>query len=115
MLVLLLVVFAWPILAMFDFSTKRVRGADGPFIGLDNYKSVLADPLFSQSVLHSGLLLLAVPILLVSALLIAAMLHDRPFGWRVHRTVLFLPYILAVPIVGIVFSNLLQLNGGLNT
>ena len=114
MLVLLLVVFAWPLLAMFDFSTKRVRGADGPFIGLDNYKSILADPLFSESVLHSGLLLLAVPILLISALLIAALLHDRPFGWRVHRTILFLPYILAVPIVGTVFSNLLQLNGGLN-
>lgn len=111
---LLLAVFAYPIVTMFDFSTKRVRGADGPFIGLENYRMVLADPLFATSALHSALLLLAVPILVIGSLLLAAVLHDRAPGWRVHRTILFVPYVLAVPIVATVFSNLLQLNGALN-
>ena len=114
MVALLLFVFAYPIFAIFDFSTKRIRGATGPFIGLENYRSIFADPLFGQSVLHNGLLLLAVPILVVGALLTAAILHDRAPGWRVYRTILFLPYILAIPIVGTVFSNILQLNGALN-
>lgn len=111
---LLLAVFAYPIVTMFDFSTKRVRGADGPFIGLENYRMVLSDPLFATSALHSALLLLAVPILVIGSLLLAAVLHDRAPGWRVHRTILFVPYVLAVPIVATVFSNLLQLNGALN-
>lgn len=114
MVTLLLFVFAYPIIAIFDFSTKRIRGATGPFIGLENYRSIFADPLFGQSVQHNGLLLLAVPILVVGALLTAAILHDRVPGWRVYRTILFLPYILAIPIVGTVFSNILQLNGALN-
>lgn len=114
MLALLLFVFAYPIVSIFDFSTKRIRGADGPFIGLDNYRSIVADPLFGESVRHNALLLLAVPILLVSALLVAAVLHDRPPLWRLYRTVLFIPFILAIPIVGTVFGNILQLNGALN-
>lgn len=114
MLLLLLFVFAYPIVAIFDFSTKRIRGADGPFIGLDNYSSVFRDPLFSESVIHSALLLLAVPILLAVSVLVAAILHDRIPGWRLYRTVVFIPFILAIPIVGVVFSNILQLNGALN-
>ncbi len=115
MVLLLLFVFGYPILAIFDFSTKRVRGADGPFIGLDNYRSIVADPLFLESIVHSALLLLAVPILVVSALLVAAMLHDRVPGYRLYRAILFVPYILAIPIVGTVFSNMVQLNGAVNT
>jgi raffinose/stachyose/melibiose transport system permease protein len=114
MLALLLFVFAYPIAAIFDFSTRRIRGASGPFIGLENYRSILSDPLFSESVTHSLLLLLAVPILLVSSVLVAAVLHDRIPGWRLYRTILFIPFILAIPIVGTVFSNILQLNGALN-
>lgn len=114
MIALLLFVFAYPIVAIFDFSTRRIRGATGPFIGLDNYRSIVADPLFSESVLHSVLLLLAVPILVGGSLLLAAVLHDRVPGWRLYRGILFVPFILAIPIVGTVFGNLLQLNGALN-
>ena len=114
MLALLLFVFAYPIAAIFDFSTRRIRGASGPFIGLENYRSILSDPLFGESVTHSLLLLLAVPILVGLSVLVAALLHDRIPGWRLYRTILFIPFILAIPIVGTVFSNLLQLNGALN-
>jgi ABC-type sugar transport system permease subunit len=114
MIGLLLFVFAYPLVALFDFSTRRIRGATGPFIGLDNYGSVFRDPMFGESVTHSLLLLLAVPILVVGAVLLAAVLHDRVPGWRAYRTILFIPFILAIPIVGTVFSNLLQLNGALN-
>lgn len=114
MILLLLFVFGYPILAIFDFSTRRIRGASGPFIGLDNYRSIAADPLFLESITHSALLLLAVPIMVVSALLVAAMLHDRVPGYRLYRTILFVPYILAIPIVGTVFSNMVQLNGAVN-
>lgn len=114
MVLLLLFVFAYPIVLVFDFSTKRVRGADGPFIGIDNYTSIFRDPVFSEAVLHSALLLLAVPLLIGISLLVAAVLHDRIPGWQVYRTIVFIPFILAIPIVATVFGNLVQLNGALN-
>lgn len=113
--ILLLFVFGYPLVAIFDFSTRRIRGASGPFIGLENYRQVLVDPIFTIAVKNNAKLLLAVPILVIISILIAVMLDDRMKGWRVYRSTLFFPYVLAVPIVGAVFSNLLQFHGVINT
>ncbi|MBI1880383.1 MAG: sugar ABC transporter permease [Chloroflexi bacterium] len=115
MVAVLLLVFGYPIVRVFDFSLRRIRGASGPFIGLENYRAILTDSTFHDAVLHNGLLLLAVPVMVLISLLISVILYDRVLGWRLYRTALFVPYILAVPIVGIVFSYVFQLNGVLNT
>ena len=114
MALLLLFVFAFPIIRIFEFSTKRVRGFDGPFIGLDNFTSTFRDPVFVAGVTHSALLLLAVPVLLGLSIFIAAVLHDRVPGYRLYRTIIFIPFILAIPVVATVFKQILQLNGALN-
>src|SRR5262245_23506691 len=107
---ILLLVFGYPLVRVVDFSLRRVRGGGGPFIGLENYRVVLSDPVFREAALHNGILLFAVPVLVGISLLVAVLLYDRVAGWRAYRTVLFVPYILAVPVVGIVFSYLFQLN-----
>jgi ABC-type glycerol-3-phosphate transport system permease component len=60
------------------------------------------------------LLLIAVPILVISGVVMAVLLYEQVAGWRFHRTVLFAPYIIAIPVIGIVFSNMLSLNGAIN-
>jgi ABC-type sugar transport system permease subunit len=114
MLILMLFVFGYPLLAIFNFSLRRIRGATGLFIGLENYRQVFKDNVFHDAVTHNLILLLAVPIMLIIAILLAAILFDRPRGWRAYRSVLFVPYILAIPVVGVIFSNLLQFNGVVN-
>lgn len=114
MLALLLFVFGYPIVSIFNFSTRLIRGASGPFIGSSNYQQILQDNVFQDAVKHNLMLLLAVPILLVISILTGVVLYERVSGWRVYRLIAFLPYVLAVPIVGIVFSNLLEFNGALN-
>src|SRR5215213_3598997 len=99
---LLLLVFAYPIVKVFDFSTRLIRGDSGPFVGLDNYRLVFDDPTFQEAGKHSIFLLAAVPVLLASSIFVAVLLYDGCRGWRVYRSVLFLPYILAIPVVGIV-------------
>lgn len=111
---LLAFTFGYPLVAIFDFSLRRIRGASGPFVGLENYRQVLNDSVFHLAVAHNAQLLLAVPILLVIGLLLAILLYERPRFWPLYRTLLFLPYILAVPLIGIVLSNMLQLNGFIN-
>ena len=86
-----------------------------PFVGLDNYKGVLSDPQFRQSLLNNMKLLLAVPIMLGLGLAIALVLNDRIRGMRQYQAIVFLPYVLPATAIGIAFSFLLQENGVLNT
>ena len=112
---LLLLVFGYPLVRVVDFSFRRIRGDSGPWIGLENYRLVLDDPTFREAVKHSAMLLLAVPVMLAISVVVALLLYERMRGWRVYRSVLFIPYILAVPIVGIVASYMFQFNGVVNT
>jgi ABC-type sugar transport system permease subunit len=112
---LLCLVFAYPVVRVVDFSTRLIRGASGPYVGSLNYQLVWEDSTFHDALKHSALLLLAVPVLLVLSIFFAVLLYERARGWRIYRSVLFLPYILAVPIVGIVASYIFELNGALNS
>jgi ABC-type sugar transport system permease subunit len=90
------------------------NGNSGP-AQLDAYRFVLNDEIFRTAVKHNLLLLISVPVVLVLALAIALILHEGILGWRVYRTVVFVPYILAIPVLGTTFIYLLSLDGGLNS
>ena len=90
------------------------NGDEGP-AQLDNYRFILDDPIFRDAVKHNLLLLLSVPVVLVLALAIAFVLHEGVRGWRLYRTIIFLPYMLAIPVLGTTFVYLLSLNGVINT
>lgn len=114
MVALLLFVFGYPLVRIFEFSFKMVRGIDGPWIGLRNYELVLSQQLFWDSVQHNLQLLLAVPFMVVWSLLIAVVLYERLKGWKLYRVVLFMPYILAIPIIAVVMKKMFQFNGPVN-
>jgi ABC-type sugar transport system permease subunit len=114
LIVLLVFVFGYPIVRIFEFSFKQVRGVDGPWIGLRNYEIILNQPLFWDSVKHNLQLMLAVPVMIVIALLISIVLYERVRGWRIYRTVLFVPFILSIPIVAVVLKKMFQFNGPIN-
>lgn len=114
MLLLLVFAFGYPLISIFNFSFRRIRGASGPFIGFENYRQVFKDEVFRETVGHNLILLIAVPVMVIISILVAVVLYERIKGWRLYRSILFIPYILAVPIVGVVFSNILQLNGIMN-
>jgi ABC-type sugar transport system permease subunit len=90
------------------------NGTEGP-AQLTAYRFIIDDPIFRQAVRHNLLLLISVPVVTVLALAIAFVLHEAIFGWRVYRTVVFVPYMLAIPVLGTTFVYLLSLNGALNT
>ncbi|KAB2905461.1 MAG: sugar ABC transporter permease [Anaerolineae bacterium] len=114
LIALLVFIFGYPLVKIFDFSFRRIRGITGPWVGRENYDLILDHPLFREAVNHNLQLLIAVPILIFLSLLIAVVLFDQVKGWRIYRTILFIPYILAVPIVAVVLKNFLQFNGPFN-
>lgn len=111
---LLSFVFGYPLVRIFEFSFKLVRGIDGPWIGLRNYELILAQDLFWESVRHNLFLLMAVPVMVAWSLLISIMLYERVRGWRLYRVVLFAPYILAIPIIAVVMKKMFQFSGPVN-
>lgn len=106
------------VLFVFGYSVvdviKRAFEYKGRWVGLDNFRLTVEDPVFQTALSHNGRLLLAVPILVVLSLLIAVLLFEGLRGWRFHRWAVFLPYVLPIPVVGVIFGQLLQLNGVLN-
>jgi ABC-type sugar transport system permease subunit len=112
---LLLIAFGYPLAAIFNLSVRRVQGLSGEFVGLDNYRLVVNDDVFHKAVAHNAQMLLAVPILLAISILLAVLLYEQLRGWQLYRSILFFPYVMAVPIIGVIFGNVLQLNGILNS
>lgn len=108
-------VFGLSLIRLVEFSFKQVRGIDGPWVGMRNYELVLGQPLFWESVRHNLQLFLAIPVMVGIALVLALLLHERMRGWRIHRTILFLPYILAIPIIAVVMKQMFQFSGPVNT
>jgi ABC-type sugar transport system permease subunit len=89
---------------------------DSPiWVGLDNYRGVVEDPAFRQSLLNNLKLIVAVPVMLALGLAIALVLNDRIRGMRQYQAIVFLPYVLPATAIGLAFSFLLQQNGVLNT
>ena len=117
MILLVGLVFVYPFVSVIRFSFQRVGSGyvESEWIGLDNYRYVYGDDLFWSALLNNAQLLLCVPLLVVLASVIAALLFERVRGWRAYRLLLFVPYILSIPVVGIVFGYVFQLNGLFNT
>ena len=80
----------------------------------ENFHITWTDPTFRTALGHNARLLLAVPILVAGSLLLSILLFEGLRGWRFHRWALFLPYVLAIPVIGVVFGQLLQFNGLVN-
>ena len=114
-IVLILIVFVYPIGSIIVQSLLSPTASRGTSVGLANYGFVIDDPVFWKSAGNDLFLLTGVPIMTIMALLFAAVLFDRIRGWRVYRTLVFTPYILAVPVIGTTFVYLYGFNGIVNT
>ncbi len=107
--------FGYPLVQVIRDSFYAGNFASPIWVGLDNYRGVIQDPAFHQSLENNLKLLLAVPVLLVLGLAVALVLNDRIRGGRQYQAIVFLPYVLPAAAIGIAFSFLLQQNGVLNT
>ena len=113
--ILIVLVFFYPIVEIFHSSLLQNTASGIKTIGLTNYRLVFDDPVFWEALSNNGKLLLSVPILTVISLFIAIVLFEHVRGWKFYRAIIFLPYILAIPVVGMTFVYLLGLNGIINT
>lgn len=114
MLVALALVFAYPLVRLIIMSMQRTSSGATTFVGLANYRVLIKDDVFLMAVRNNLTLLISVPIMVLVALLLAVFLFEQIRGWRIYRTTLFLPYLLPITVVGLIFAYIFQLSGVLN-
>jgi ABC-type sugar transport system permease subunit len=86
----------------------------GPFVGLDNYRSLLADEVFWTATRNS-LVFVAVrtPLEVGIAFGLALVLNRRMRGRSLLRTLFFVPVVMSLIVVTIIFQRIYEPNAGL--
>ncbi len=106
---ILFVIFTlYPIVQGFWISLHNweLVGTNIQFIGLSNYQRLLNDKLFWSSLEHTIVfVILSGPVLVIVGLLFALMLNRKIRGMGVFRTLFYMPNILSVAVVGLIFAR----------
>jgi ABC-type sugar transport system permease subunit len=113
--VLILFVYAYPLVSILRYSLISLQGTKETFVGLANYAFLRGDFIFWKALQNNLTLLIAVPILTVLSLLIAVLLYERVRGWQFYRSLIFMPFVLPSVVIGMVFTYLLEKDGIVNT
>ena len=110
-LILLAMFIIWPMLRAVEFSFYRWRGFGEltDFVGLRNYISVLTSDTFIAALGHNLIIIVGSIVLqLPLGIAIALLLNQRMKFQGFVRTIVFVPYVLAEVIAGVVWLQLLQ-------
>ena len=106
-----LVPVLWSALLSFQHSDLQTPAT---WAGLDNYRQLVKDPVFAESVRHSVVYtVLFVPVTLVASLLVAAALNRRVHGISLYRLAVFVPVVTSTVATGVIFTWLLDPDYGL--
>jgi len=111
-----------PVVQAFQLSFTQWRGFAPPkWIGLDNYRRLVEDGNFWKAISHHAILLVALPLItIVISLFFSFLLNvggrsrggvtTGIWGSKFYRVVFFLPQVLAVAIIAVLFQTVYRPN-----
>ena len=109
------VIFPVLMAAYYGFFRWNGYGPATDFVGLDNYRIILQDPIFHDALRHNGfILVMSLVIQGPAAIAIALLLNQRIRGRSIVRVLIFMPYVISEVIVGVGWSLMLQTTGAVN-
>ncbi len=115
-LLIIFVFFYWPAsqAVYWAFTLEQPWGGGNTWVGLDNFRQALGDPVYWQSVTASIIFALSSTVLAMGMALILALFADRQLkGYKIFRIGLIWPYAIAAPAVGLAFRFVFNPNAGL--
>lgn len=104
-----------PIVQAVYYSMTKWNGITATWIGPSAYWDELTNPIFWRVIENNALLLLSVPVALLIPLAIASILNERVLGWRLFRTIYFLPTAVSWVVIGMVSVRFFAKEGMLNS
>lgn len=115
-LVMVTIFLFYPILDTLRLSFSDFNLLKQPeYIGFSNYKDILNDTLFWLALKNSLLYLIAVvPVLVIIPIFIAILVNQQIKGIRFFRTLYYIPVVVSMVVVGIMWKWVYQSQGVLN-
>jgi len=113
--ILTLVLGIYPLIWMLRYMFYDYAGyGSALFIGLDNFRRLLGDRLFWDSVVNTfifagGKLLITIPL----ALLLAVILNGKLRGRNLLRGIYFMPTVISTAVIAVVFYNIFNSYNGM--
>ena len=114
-MILVAVLLGFPILQTFYYSFTTWNGFTSPWVGPDNYATLMNDSTFWQVVSNNLILLASIPLAILIPLIVAFLLNEHVPGWRFFRSVYFLPTAISWVVIGMVGIRFFASEGILNT
>ncbi|GAA2444705.1 sugar ABC transporter permease [Streptomyces pulveraceus] len=107
--------FAYPLGASLLQSFTTEDAGTTHWVGLGQYRRMIDDPAFLESLLNTGIILVVqVPVMIGLALVLAVLLNQSWLRFRgTWRAVYFLPAVTTLVAYAVVFQVLLKTDGGL--
>ncbi len=107
--------FIYPIAFLIFLSFMEWNGIQSmSFVGLENFKELFADGVFQTSIQNNLIWALSAALLQIPlALLLALVLTRAPRGWKFFRTVYFLPNVISLVALAMMWSALYNPEFGL--
>ncbi|MFK8243200.1 MULTISPECIES: sugar ABC transporter permease [unclassified Facklamia] len=113
---LILLFYFYPMIEAFKMSLQSGHGANLEYVGLTNYKRLLSDPVFIESLKNTLIFLLfQVPIMIVLAIFFSVILNNKTLKFKgFFRTIVFLPSVTSLVAYSLIFKYIFSNNGILN-
>lgn len=109
-------IWVWgPALATIAISFTRWDNVSDPqWIGLENYTRLFQDPLFKQSLINNFIWLVVFITIPTTAGLALAITLDRRLKFtRLYQSAIYLPMVLSLPVIGLMFTWFFKPDDGL--
>jgi lactose/L-arabinose transport system permease protein len=117
--IMIAVMSFYPMIRAFIISLQTGAGANMRFAEpiFSNYKRIMADKVFQQSIANTFLyLIIQVPIMLVLAILLAQLLNNKDLKFRgFFRTCVFLPCATSLVSYSLIFRSMFATDGLINS
>jgi multiple sugar transport system permease protein len=98
-----------PIGQTFYHSFTTWDGVTSHWVGVDTYKHLFQNPEFIRVLENNAMMLLAIPVAILLPLAVAFLINSHVRGWRLFRSVFFLPTAVSWVVIGFIavrfFSN----------
>jgi len=105
---------AFPIVFVLFISLTKTNGLTFEWLWFKNYLELFADPIVHEVFLNNFKFVISVPLVIFTALVSAILLFDQFKGWKFFRVIFFLPSVLSVVVIGLIFRNAFGYYGSVN-
>ncbi len=109
------VLVAVPIFQAIYYSMTNWNGITSQWVGPSTYMTLFRNPTFWRVLENNGLLLISVPVAILIPLGIAAMINQKVWGWKLFRSLIFLPTAISWVVIGMVAVRIFADPGAVNS